>query len=73
MNDQRLPNGERLYVIGHGALAHTVSASMIEREARTAAAAGRTLNDACPYPFSSSAGQHFKAIFIHAGGKVGAR
>lgn len=43
-----------------------VSKQTIEREARAAAQAGRSLNDACPYPFASEAGMHFKAVYLLA-------
>jgi hypothetical protein len=36
---------------------------VIEQQARDAAAAGQTLNDACPYPFTSPAGMHFAAVY----------
>lgn len=38
----------------------------VEQQAREAAAAGRSLNDACPYPFNSEAGRHFAAVYLLA-------
>lgn len=38
----------------------------IEQQARAAAAAGLTLNEACPYPFESDAGRHFAAVYLLA-------
>lgn len=71
MTAPRLPNGERTYSQGRvfGTDQH-VPASRIDAEARAAAAAGKSLLDACPYPFASDAGLHFKAVFLHAGGKA---
>lgn len=43
-----------------------VSKTTIERQAQDAARAGRSLNDACPYPFASEAGVHFKAVYLLA-------
>lgn len=43
-----------------------VSKETIEREARAAAQAGKSLNDACPYPFHSPAGMHFSAVYLVA-------
>ena len=68
--DDRTPNGERIYSIGFGQWAERVPASRIEAEARKAAQAGLRLDDACPYPWSSDAGRHFKAVFLHAGGQT---
>jgi hypothetical protein len=42
------------------------SREVIEQQARNAAAAGQSLNDACPYPFNSDAGRHFTAIYLLA-------
>lgn len=38
----------------------------IERQASEAARSGQSLNDACPYPFASEAGMHFKAVYLLA-------
>lgn len=38
----------------------------IEEQARAAATAGRSLNEACPYPFESEAGRHFVAVYLLA-------
>lgn len=38
----------------------------IEREATEAAHQGRSINDACPYPFDSDAGKHWLAIYALA-------
>lgn len=49
--------------------AHTtviVSKHHIEQQAREAAQQGQSLNDACPYPFTTEAGQHFTAVFLVA-------
>ena len=35
-------------------------------EAREAAQNGTAMADACPYPFSSEAGVHFKAVYLLA-------
>ena len=37
-----------------------------QAEARDATPNGTTMNDACPYPFSSEAGVHFKAVYLLA-------
>lgn len=42
------------------------SKKSIERAATDAAAAGRTIDDACPYPFGSPAADHFKAVYLLA-------
>lgn len=39
---------------------------VIEQQAREAAAAGLSLNEACPYPFNSDAGRHFAAVYLLA-------
>ena len=38
----------------------------VEAEAREAAQNGTAMADACPYPFSSEAGVHFKAVYLLA-------
>lgn len=38
----------------------------IERQATEAARSGQSLDDACPYPFASEAGVHFKAVYLLA-------
>lgn len=43
-----------------------VAKDTIEREARAAARQGLSLNDACPYPFGSEAGQHFRKVYQQA-------
>jgi hypothetical protein len=43
-----------------------VSKTTIEREATDAAHKGQSLNYACPYPFASEAGVHFKAVYLLA-------
>jgi hypothetical protein len=43
-----------------------VSKTIIEKQATEAAHAGQSLNDACPYPFTSEAGMHFKAVYLLA-------
>lgn len=43
-----------------------VSKSTIETQATQAAQAAQSLNDACPYPFASEAGVHFKAVYLLA-------
>lgn len=48
--------------LGHS----TASKSLIERQATEAAQKGLSLNDACPYPFCSEAGMHFKAVYLLA-------
>ena len=40
-----------------------VDGPLIEAEAKAAAAAGHSLNYACPYPFQTEAGQHFVAVY----------
>lgn len=49
-----------------------VSRERIEREARAAAKTYDQVNDACPYPFGTQAGQVFKAEFLRARGAMGA-
>lgn len=43
-----------------------VSKTIIEKQATEAAQKGQSLNDACPYPFTSEAGMHFKAVYLLA-------
>jgi hypothetical protein len=43
-----------------------VSKSHIERQATAAAQQGQSLNHSCPYPFTSEAGMHFKAVYLLA-------
>jgi len=43
-----------------------VSKATIEKKATEAAQKGLSLNDACPYPFASEAGIHFKAVYLLA-------
>ena len=43
-----------------------VSKSTIEKQATEAAGKGQSINDACPYPFASEAGMHFKAVYLLA-------
>lgn len=42
------------------------SKATIERQATEAARKGQSLDDACPYPFASEAGVHFKAVYLLA-------
>lgn len=49
-----------------------VSIATIEREARTAAQEGKSLNDACPYPFSTPEGDHFRTCYHAARNELGA-
>lgn len=41
-----------------------VNKQIIERQATEAAHKGQSINDACPYPFCSEAGMHFKAVYL---------
>lgn len=50
---------------------HAVCKTIIEREATSAAHKGQSLDDSCPYPFSSEAGVHFKAVYLLALPKAG--
>lgn len=43
---------------------HADDADMIRRCAKLAAAAGESLDEACPWPFDSVEGGYFKAEFI---------
>lgn len=43
-----------------------VDKATVEAEAREAAQNGTAMTDACPYPFSSEAGVHFKAVYLLA-------
>lgn len=43
-----------------------VNKQTIERQAVEAAHQGQSINDACPYPFCSDAGLHFKAVYLLA-------
>ena len=43
-----------------------VSKATIEKRATEAAQQGKSLNDACPYPFASEAGMHFTAVYLPA-------
>ncbi|MEC5213289.1 hypothetical protein RCH06_001835 [Polaromonas sp. CG_9.5] len=43
-----------------------IPVTRIEREAAQAARDYSDINDACPYPFGSSAGQLFKHLFLQA-------
>jgi hypothetical protein len=51
----------RTYSRGHGM--PDVDGKQIEAEAKAAAAAGHSLNYACPYPYQTEAGQHFVAVY----------
>lgn len=42
----------------------------IESLATQAARAGHTLLESCPYPFHQWQGEHFRAVFALAGGKL---
>jgi hypothetical protein len=50
----------------HGTSHMIVSKTTIEKQATEAAQQGKSLNDSCPYPFSSEAGVHFKAVYLLA-------
>lgn len=50
-----------------------VAKETIEREARAAAQQGLSLNDACPYPFGSEAGEHFRKVYRQAVQEGGAQ
>lgn len=41
-----------------------VSIDSVKRAAHLAAERGESLNDACPWPFESEDGRHFKQFFI---------
>ena len=57
----------QLLTVYDNCLGHTqVNKTTVEAEAREAAQNGTTMNDACPYPFSSEAGVHFKAVYLLA-------
>lgn len=43
-----------------------VSKATIEQQATEAAQKRQSLDDACPYPFASEAGIHFKAVYLLA-------
>lgn len=44
-----------------------IDRDLIDTEAKAAALAGKSLCDACPYPFHTQAGQHFTAVwFVHS-------
>jgi hypothetical protein len=43
-----------------------VSKATIEKQAAEAASEGKTINDACPYPFGTEAADHFKAVYLLA-------
>lgn len=54
-------------IVFNSLLGHkTASKSTIEHQATEAALAGQSLSDACPYPFDSEAGLHFKAVYLLA-------
>lgn len=40
-----------------------VSKEVIEKQATEAAQQGKSLRDACPYPFATPAGEHFMAAY----------
>ena len=57
----------QLLTVFNSRLGHKqVNKATVEAEAREAAQNGTTMNDACPYPFSSEAGVHFKAVYLLA-------
>lgn len=41
-----------------------IAKETIEREAKAAAHAGKSLDDACPYPWGTDAATHFKAVYL---------
>ena len=43
-----------------------VAIDTIEKQAQEAAQQGKSLNEACPYPFTTEAGRHFKAAYLQA-------
>lgn len=43
-----------------------VSKDTIDKQATAAAQQGRSLDDACPYPFGTEAADHFKAVYLLA-------
>ena len=43
--------------------------AQVAAEARALAAEGRSLDDACPYPWGTPAATHFRAVFLLAGGR----
>lgn len=43
-----------------------VSKDTIDKQATAAAQQGRSLDDACPYPFGTEAADHFKAVHLLA-------
>ena len=43
-----------------------VAIETIEKQAQEAPQQGKSLNEACPYPFSTEAGRHFKAVYLQA-------
>ncbi len=45
-------------------MTEVISKARIEREAREAARAGKSLDEACPYPWASDAAMHFKAAYL---------
>lgn len=47
-------------------MTHIVSRATIEREARSAAERGLSIDEACPYPFHSEHADHFKAVYLLA-------
>lgn len=49
-----------------------ISRDRIEREARAAAKTYDNVNDSCPYPFATEAGQLFKAEFNRARAELAA-
>lgn len=55
------PPTRRTYSRGHGM--PDAEGRQIEAEAKAAAAAGHSLNYACPYPYQTEAGQHFVAVY----------
>ena len=67
---RRTETGEELLLIGviEGQRMQ-ISRQTVTREASEAAVSGRSLNDACPYPFCSEAGKYFRYIFDSKGGK----
>ena len=57
----------QLLTIYNNRLGHKqVDKTTVEAEAREAAQNGTAMADACPYPFSSEAGVHFKAVYLLA-------
>lgn len=61
---RRAEDGEQLLLIGVAmGRVMTIRKDTATHEAKDAARAGRSLNDACPYPFLSEAGRYFRRVY----------